>query len=158
MNDETPDIDQLKEEERATVQITIEEEDVAPHKASQEQADVSEALRDLGRQFAETIQSAWNSQERREFEREVREGIEHFGDEMNRVFREARESEAAQKVREEAEEVKTKVETKEFSRKARASLVDGLTWLSQEMAKLAEQFSPTEKQPEDVEPDVTEEA
>lgn len=147
--DDTPNIDELKEQER--VEITIEEDEVEAKK-EEVQADVSEALRNLGRQFAETIQTAWNSQERREFESEVREGVEHFADEVQKVFREAKESKPVKKVKEEATEAKDRVETKELSRKARSSVVDGLQWLSQELGRLAEQFSPPEeKEPEEEE-------
>jgi hypothetical protein len=137
--DDTPSIDELKEQE--SVEITIEEEDLEGKK-EEVKSDVSEALRDLGRQFAETIQAAWNSQERREFEEDVREGVEQFADEVQKVFREAKESPTVKRVKEEANEAKEKVETKDVSRKARASLVDGLQWLSQELGRLAEQFSP----------------
>ncbi|MDX1663115.1 MAG: hypothetical protein R3272_04930 [Candidatus Promineifilaceae bacterium] len=164
MSDDMPDITEIKTEEAQRVEIVIEEDEIAEEKTTPE-ADVSEALRDLGRQFAETIRSAWHSQERREMETEVREGIEHFAEEVNRVFREARESPAAKKVREEADDVRSKVERGEVSRKARMSLVDGLNWLSREMAKLAEQFDAAEeaaatapvaeKQPEDIEIEIT---
>lgn len=146
-------IDDLKEEER--IKIEVEEEEV--EKGAPE-GDVSDALRDLGRQFAETIQTAWNSQERREFEQEVREGVRRFGDEVNKVFSEAKESPTVKKAKEEAEEVRTRVESGEVTRKARSGLVEGLQWLSQELARLAEQFSPPEKGPESVAPDVTPEA
>ena len=142
-----PNFDELKEEER--IKIEIEEETPQDRAKEKPASDVSDALRDLGRQFAETIESAWNSQERKEFEQEVREGVRRFGDEVNKVFTEAKESAAAKKVKEEASEVKTKVETGELSRKARSGLVEGLQWLSQELARLAEQFSPPEKGPED---------
>ena len=125
--------------------------------AGQEEArpDVADALRDLGRQFAETIQAAWHSQERREFEEEVREGVEHFADEVQKVLRGAKDSPAVQKVKEEASEAKEKVQKKEFSRKARTGVVEGLQWLSQELGRLADQFSPpAEKETEDVELEV----
>ena len=167
MSDEMRDVNELKAEEAKAVEIVIEEDEVAEETTAPE-ADVSDALRDLGRQFAETIRSAWYSEERREVETEVREGIEHFAEEVNRVFREARESPAVKKVREEADEARAKVERGEISRKARVSLVEGLNWLSREMAKLADQFEPAEetgepasppesveKQPEDVEIEIT---
>ena len=146
-----PNIEELKDEERIKIEI---EEETPQDRAKQRPAtDVSDALRDLGRQFAETIQSAWNSQERKEFEEDVREGVRRFGDEVNKVFTEAKESPAAKKVKEEASEVKTKVESGELTRKARGGLVEGLQWLSQELARLAEQFSPPERGPEDAAPE-----
>ncbi len=148
--EQDPNIEELKEQER--IEISVEEEEV--EKGAPE-ADVSDALRDLGRQFAETIQAAWNSQERKEFEQEVREGVRRFGDEVNKVFTEAKESPTVKKAKEEAEEVRTRVESGEVTRKARGGLVEGLQWLSQELARLAEQFSPPEKEPEPVAPEMT---
>ena len=140
MNDETH-IDELKEEAKNA--IPVEEEIVLTKEEIQDEAeDVADAFRDFGRQFAETIRSAWNSEERLELERELREGVQGFAEEVGKVLREAKESPAAKKIKEEAGEVKTRVEVKEVSRKARSGLVEGLTWLSQELAKLAEQFTP----------------
>lgn len=136
-----PTVEELKAEE-----IPVEEEEAGPEKKA-EQQDVAAALGELGRQFGETIQAAWNSQERQEFEREVREGMRHFGDEVNKALREARESPTAKRVKEEADEVRTRVESGDVTRRARSGLVDGLQWLSQELARLAEQFSPPEKEP-----------
>jgi hypothetical protein len=141
-----PNIDELKEEER--IHIPIEDEDAEGYKQRGEGAhgpDIADALRDLGRQFAETVQSAWNSQERKEFEVELREGVRRFGDEVNKVLNEAKESPAARKVKDEATEVRTKVESGEVTHKVRSGLVQGMHWLSQELERLAEQFSPPEK-------------
>ncbi|HSM57608.1 MAG TPA: hypothetical protein VK879_15755 [Candidatus Sulfomarinibacteraceae bacterium] len=139
-----PNVEELKSEER--IKIEVEEEEPFKTEKGAPRADVSDALRDLGRQFAETLQSAWNSQERREFEAEVKEGVRRFGDEVNKVFSEAKESPTAKKVKEEAEDVRGRVESGELGRKARSSMVEGLQWLSQELARLAEQFSPPEEQ------------
>lgn len=137
-----PTVEELKAEE-----IPVEEEDTGPEKKV-EQQDVAAALGELGKQFAETIQAAWNSQERKEFEKEVREGVRHFGDEVNKALREARESPTANRLKEEADEVRTRVESGDVARRARSGLVDGLHWLSQELARLSEQFSPPEKEPQ----------
>ena len=144
MTEETPSVDELKAQEKE-VKIVIEEEDVAAEE-EKKKPDVSEALRDLGRQFAETMQAAWNSQERRELEAEVREGVQYFSEEVQRVFKEAKESPAAKRVKEEAEDVKTRVESGEVTHKARSGFVEGLRWLSRELEKLAQQFSPPEKE------------
>lgn len=152
MQDENgPSIDDLKAEEKAGYQIPV-EEDVAGA-AREPAADITAALRDFGRQFANTIQAAWNSQERREFEDEVREGLNQFASEVRKAFQEIKESAAAQKVKEEASEAKERVERADLAQKAQAGLVEGLQKLSQELGKLADQFSPAEKSPSDVQDD-----
>jgi hypothetical protein len=148
--DNGPSIDDLKAEEKAGYQIPVEEEGRAGGEAMSE---ISTALRDFGRQFADTIQAAWNSQERRQFEGEVREGIDQFANEVRKAFREIKESGAAQKVREEAGEAKERVERADLAQKAQAGLVEGLQKLSQELGKLADQFSPAEKSPTEMQDD-----
>lgn len=134
--------------------LKIEVEEVTePVKAeASEGVDIAEELKGLGRQFAETLQSAWNSEERQKFESDIRQGMRSFADEVDKVIREARESETGQRIREETSEVFEKVETSEFGQKARGGLAQGLQWLSTELGKLADRFQSvvTEKSPSDI--------
>lgn len=152
MQDENgPSIEDLKAEEQAGYQeIPVEEEERA---RTAPKGDIADALRDVGRQFASTIQAAWNSQERREFEGEVREGINQFAGEVRKAFQEIKESGAAQKVKEEASEAKERAERADLAQKAQAGLVEGLQKLSQELSRLADQFSPAEKSAADAQDD-----
>lgn len=145
MSDEqVPSVEEIKE--RLKVEIPVEEDE--PAKA-ETRRDFGEELKNLGKQFADTVQAAWNSQERHRVEGEVREGVKSFVDEVDKAIKEAKESKAAARVKEEATEIRTKVETGDMSKKAREGLVQGLQWLSEELGKLAEQFTPVEKSPQD---------
>lgn len=144
MSDETPSVEEIKE--RLKVEIPV-EEDAAAAKADVQHEDIVDELKGLGRQFAETLRTAWNSEERQRVESEIRDGVKSFVDEVDKVIREARESDVASKVRTEATEVKTRVETAELGRKARDTFIQGLHWLSEELGKLADQFAPAEKAP-----------
>jgi hypothetical protein len=140
MSDEpTPTVEEIKD--RLKVEIPIEDE---PQKESPE-PDVTAELKRLGRQFAETLQTAWTSEEKQRVEKEIRAGLKSFAGEVDKVIREARKSAAATKVKEEAAQVKQRVESGEVGRKARSGMVQGLQWLSEELGNLAEQFSVTEK-------------
>jgi hypothetical protein len=137
MSDEqNPDIEELKQQ----VKIEVEEE---LNKVEAKDWDVAAELQDLGRQFADTVRKAWNSQERQRIEQEVREGVKSFADEVDKAIREAKDMPVVSRAREEAEQVATKVESTEVARKARVGLVQGLQWLSEELGKLADQFTPT---------------
>ena len=147
MNDEqVPSVEEIKE--RLKVEIPVEEEAAK----AETRRDFGEELKNLGKQFADTVQTAWNSEERRQVEGEIRAGVKSFVAEVDKAIKEAKESQAAAKVKEEATEFKTKVETGDFGKKAREGLVQGLQWLSEELGKLADQFTPTEKSPEDTTP------
>ena len=137
--EQVPSDEEIKE--RLKIEIPVEEEVT---KADAQTVDVAEELKGLGRQFAETIRTAWNSEERQKLEGEVREGVRSFADEIDKVIREARDSQAASRIKQEAEQVATKVETSDVGRKARSGVVQGLHWLSEELGRLAEKFTPTE--------------
>lgn len=127
-------------------------EDETAYKAQSEEPDVVSDLRNLGQQFAATLRTAWNSEERKEFEREMREGLHTFAGEIDKAFKDVKASEPAKKVKEEAEDFKVKAEAGEVVQKTRSSLSQGLRWFSEEMARVADSFTPTEKEPPADEP------
>lgn len=155
MSDQNPNIDQLKDEERLKIDIPVEEEPTGSA-AKPSSTDIADEFKRLGRQFADTLETAFNSQEARRIETEVRAGMKSFADEVEKVFHQAKESPAATRVKEEAVGAKERVESGEFARKAQEGMASGLRWLSTELDKLATQFTPagrpteqppTEKQP-----------
>lgn len=139
------------QQEPLKIEIPVEEENAKPESGV---ADVASELRNLGKQFANTLQTAWNSSERQKMEGEIKEGLKFFADEVGKVFNEVKESPAAQKVREEASEIRTKVDGSDLGKKAREGMAQGLGWLSRELSKLAERFtspeSTHEKSPDDI--------
>lgn len=147
MSDEKSTINQLKDEERIKIDIPVEEDPI--HKTSAASADVAEEFKRLGRQFAATLEGLFNSEEAHRMETELRAGMKTFADEVDKAFRQAKDSPTATRVKEEAGGVKDRVESGEIGRKAQEGMVTGLRWLSNELEKLAEQFTPakTEQPP-----------
>ncbi len=145
MSDETSNVDQLKASERLKIEVPVEEEAVKAD-TSGKPVDMTAELRGLGRQFAETLQTAWNSEERQRFEKEVREGMRSFADEIDKAIQEVRSSEATVKIRTEASQAAEKVQTSEAGQKARAGFAKSLQWLSEELGNLATKFTPPEKE------------
>ena len=151
MSDERT-IEEIKE--RIKLEIPVEEE--TNEAGKQAEPDLIEEMKNLGRQFAEALRSAWNSQERQKIETEVREGLDVFVGELDKAFKELRDSDAAQKAKQEVSQVKGKVEGAELGRKTKTAMAEGLRWLSEEFGNLANQFTPVAKEPdssEDLEPD-----
>ena len=158
MSDEqTPNVEDIKIRLGNEIPIDEEPADTESLKAEEQQPDIVAELSNLGRQFADTLQTAWNSQERQKFEAEIREGMKSFTDEMDKAFQEIKKSPVTQKAKEEATTLKSKVETGEVGQKTKSGLAQGLNWLSEELAKLANQFTPPEKTPEDLDNSSTEE-
>jgi hypothetical protein len=151
MSDEQmPDVDELKARLKAEETYVPVDEDVAAKKEDEkrESGDIAEALRNLGQQFANTMQAAWDSAERKEIEKELREGMQQFSAEVDKAFQQAKTSPAGQRAQEEAAELKDSFEKGELAPKIQGSLVQGLHWLSDELGKLADQFARTEKAPD----------
>jgi hypothetical protein len=144
--EQLPNVDEMKA--RLGSEIPV-EEDVDSLKADEKTTDIAAELQTLGRQVAETIQRAWNSEERQRVEKEVRVGVKSFVDEVDKVIREARESQAAARLKEEATEAKSRVEQSDLGQKARGGFVQGLRWLSEELGKLANQFSTADADDDD---------
>ncbi len=147
-----PIVDQLKEDERLKIDIPVEEDATGGAKTAHAHTDLMDEFKRLGRQFGDTLQSAFNSEEARRMETELRAGMKTFADEVERVFREAKDSPAASRVKEEATVVKERVETGDVGRKAQEGIVGGLRWLSDELEKLANQFTPAQQPPNEKQP------
>jgi len=145
--EQTPDIEEIKER----IEIPVEEDPIEDLKAGEKAngPDVVAEFKKLGRQFAETIESVWNSEERVRVESEIREGMHSFADEVDKVIREAKSGQTAEKLQGEASNIKARAESSDYGMMARDTVVQGLSWLSEEFGKLAEQFAPAEKAPED---------
>lgn len=122
-------------------------EDESTYKAQEAQSDVVDELRNLGKQFGETIRAAWYSEERRQFESEMREGVHTFSKEIGKAFDEIIASEPAQKAKAEASDFKSKAESGDLAQKTRSSLSLGLRRLSEELSKMADSFTSGEKEP-----------
>ncbi|MCP4420402.1 MAG: hypothetical protein GY805_27670 [Chloroflexi bacterium] len=137
----TPSVEEIKA--RLKVEVPVEEEEVT--KADVQGVDVSAELREFGRQFADTIRTAWNSAERQRLETEMREGMRSFADEVDKAIQEIKGSPAADRVKNEAVNVRDRVHASDVGHKTRAGVAQGLQRLSEELGKLAQRFTPVEK-------------
>lgn len=154
MSEDSTNVDKLKAEERLKVEVPVEEEVMKVDVSDAEGIDVTSELRNLGRQMADTLQTAWDSEERQRFEKEVREGMHSFANEIDKAIQGVRESEATGRMRDEASQVATKVQSSEAGQKARDGLAKSLQWLSEELGTLSAKFTPPEKPA----PDATDES
>lgn len=137
----TPSVEEIKA--RLKVEVPVEEEEVT--KADVKSPDVAEELREFGKQFADTIRTAWNSAERQRLETELRDGMRSFADEVDKAIQEIKKSPAADRVKTEAGQVREKVQASDVGHKARVGVAQGLQVLSEQLGKLAERFTPVEK-------------
>jgi hypothetical protein len=145
-DEQVPDVEDVK------VRLSKDEipvEDETEFKAEEASPDIVEELRNLGRQFGETVRTAWSSEERRNFEQEVKKGVQTFAQEVDKAFKEAKDSKPVHKAKSGAADFKDKAASAEIGKKTQTGLAKGLRWFSDELAKLADNFTPVEKAPED---------
>ena len=139
-------INELKNEERLKIEIPMEEDEPAAQPASTG-LNISDEFQKLGRQFAETLQSAWNSEERQQVEGEVREGLRSFADEVDKIISDVKGSPKTAKVVDEAANAKNRVGSSDVGQKAMMGIAGGLRWLGTELSSIADHFSAPEKSP-----------
>ena len=152
----TPDVEEIKD--RLKIEIPVEEEETTGGSSETNSAenDIMDEINKLGQQFVDALQSAWNSEERAKFEAEVNDGVRTFADEVEKAIQSVKDGSAGEKFRNDAQDVREKVNervsTDDISEQVRTGFVSGLRWLSSEMGKLADQFTPEpkEKSPDDV--------
>ncbi len=143
--EKNPRVVESKTDEKEKVErIVIEEEDLDANK-DKPGHDVTAEFTKLGHQLGETLQSAWESDERKRIEKEVREGVQSFVAEVDKVLQDVKSSESTSKLKDDATGAKTKVEESELGQKARDGIVEGLRWLSEGLNELAVKFTPPEK-------------
>ncbi len=143
-DDQTPSVEEIKE------RLKIEEEDLPPKEesaATAELNDIANELANLGRQVAETLQNAWQSDERQKVEAQIKTGVESFASEIDKALNEVRQGGMGQKIRAEATQVKTKVESGNVGEKAGMGFAQGLRWLSAELGKIADKLAETDGEP-----------
>lgn len=105
-----------------------------------EEKSVSGELSRLGRQVAEAIGTAWESEDRRRLQTEVTQGLENFGNEVSEALRKASESDAARQVREQTEDVITQIREGDVSEQVRKGLISGLAAINEGLGKLLERL------------------
>lgn len=106
---------------------------------------IEEELRILGRRFADVLQAAWSSEERRRMETEVREGLRRFSEEVEGLYERTRESPAGERVRTKLKEARGRAAESDATRRTREAVSHGLHRLSEQLARLADRFTPPEE-------------
>jgi hypothetical protein len=101
---------------------------------------ISGELNRLGKQVAEAINKAWESEDRKKLQTEVTTGLESFGSQVSDAMRKASESEAASQIRDQTEKVVAQVRESDVTGEVRKGLIAGLEVLNRELGRLVERL------------------
>ena len=105
-----------------------------------EEKSISSELARLGKQVADAIAQAWESEDRKKLQAEVTAGLETFGDQVSDAMRKASESDAANQLRDQTEQVAARVRESDVTAEVRRGLISGLEILNRELGKLVERL------------------
>lgn len=115
---------------------------------NQPQPDLASEFRALGDNLKNILQSSWESPEAQRLRQDVKEGLNQLGQATNQAVKDFEQSEAGQRIKAEAQDLKERIASGEVEAKARSELSKVLRTLNQELEKAVDQISKREKQDE----------
>ena len=115
---------------------------------NQTQSDLASEFRALGDNLKNILQSSWESAEAQKLRQDVKEGLNQLGQATDQAVKDFDQSEAGQRIKAEAQDLKERIESGEVEAKARSEISKVLRTLNQELEKAVNQISKTEKQDE----------
>lgn len=125
------------EHEQSQSQPNEQPEDSTSHAAGKELID---ELTRLGHKFAEVVEVAWHSEQRKKIEEDLRTGLERLADSLETGIKRASETKEAQELRTKAEDVADKVRTSKVAGELGEALAQGLRSLSEQLDKLSDEM------------------
>jgi hypothetical protein len=97
--------------------------------------DVAAEFSALGKNLMTLLQSAWESEERRKLQGEIEAGLTELGNTLNQAVTDFRESPTGQRLKEEAEGLRTRVRSGEVETEIREELLVVLRRINLELEK-----------------------
>jgi hypothetical protein len=102
---------------------------------SSQPGDVARELQELGRNLASIMREAWESEERKKLQEEIRSGVEDLSRTVNQAVTDLRSSPTGQRVQEEVQDLKDRIRTGEVDTKIREEFLSVLKTLNRELEK-----------------------
>jgi hypothetical protein len=136
------------EKEYLKIEIPVEEE--APYVAEQPQKTAASSRLSTGvdaakAQAANAAKQAWDSDLRKKATRGMKRGATAVAAKSQKAVQERMVKTAEQQARQQTEAIKTKIRETDWQQEAKQGTANGLRWLSVQLTKLAERFTPKEE-------------
>lgn len=109
---------------------------------SQKNENLYAELRQLGKSIRSFLTTAWNSQERREWEQAIHENLEEVGDTLSQAANNFLASENGQQIQKDIDDLKTRAESGELQQQIQKDLHDALAMISAHLEEAASRFTP----------------
>ncbi|MBT3391821.1 MAG: hypothetical protein HN413_15590 [Chloroflexi bacterium] len=98
--------------------------------------DIADEFRELGENLKNMLQGAWQSEEAQRLRDDIKTGLEELSKSASEAVTDFNTGETGQRLKEEAHEFKTRVESGEVEIKARAEISKVLRTLNDELQKV----------------------
>ncbi|WP_420640956.1 hypothetical protein [Candidatus Leptofilum sp.] len=121
------------------IEIPVEEE--TPFVPEQDQPTTVDAVKS---QAASAAKQAWDSELRKKATRGMKRGAAAVATKSQQVVQERMVKAAEEQARQQTEAIKTKIRETDWQHEAKQGTANGLRWLSTQLSKLAERFTPKE--------------
>jgi flagellar motility protein MotE (MotC chaperone) len=103
---------------------------------------ISQEFNRLGKQVADAIHAAWESEDRKKLQDELTEGLQNFEAQVDEALKKAMQSDTAKQLQQQTEKVVTQVRESGVSEEVRKGLIGGLEVVNKELGKLVEKLEP----------------
>lgn len=130
------------------LKIEIPEEEETPFVPEQPQPTTVDAVKT---QAAGAAKQVWDSEIRKKATRGMKRGATAVAAKGQQVVQERMVKTAEQQARQQTEALKTKIRETDWQHEAKQGTANGLRWLSAQLGKLAERFTPKEEPKEETE-------
>jgi hypothetical protein len=111
--------------------------------SKQTTGDIASEFQNLGTNLKTILQQAWESEERKNLQREIETGLGNLGRTLDDTAREFRDSETGQRLKSEAEELQERIRSGEAETRVREDLLKILHKVNNELEKFLKPGSST---------------
>ena len=133
-------------EEKTYLKVEIPVEDETPFVPEQPKETAVDAVKS---QASKAAKQAWDSDLRKKATRGMKKGATAVAAKSQQVVQERMVKAAEEQARQQTEAIKTKIRETDWQYEAKQGTAKGLRWLSAQLSKLAERFTPQESAQEE---------
>ena len=119
--------------------------ELPPNERPQSEYDLGAEFTELGEQFRRVFKAAWESQERKDIQDEIRDGLNNLAEEINKAAKNVRDTDTAQKVESNLKNVRADVQSGKVADDMRGGLAKALRGLRDALDDLADRFTPVDE-------------
>ena len=108
--------------------------------------DLTQEFRNLGKNLAEALRTAWEHPERKRLQEEITNGLNEMGDTLKQEAETFAESPTAQQLKSDVQQIGERVRSPEVHTKVRQELLTVLQTANNELQKVVQQWSAAQAQ------------